>query len=350
MIRLAIIGAGGMANAHAQRFAAIPGCRVVACSDVVPGRAREFAARHGIPTAYTDTAEMLRREKLAGVSVVTTDRAHAPCALLALARGLHVMCEKPLADSLAAARRMAAAARRRRALTAVNFSYRNNPATQKAAALVAAGRLGRILHVEGHYLQSWLVSKGWGDWRSREALLWRLSTRHGSAGTLGDIGVHLYDLASFVAGDFAALACTLQTFAKGVRRIGPYVFDANDTMLTTVRFANGAVGTLAATRWATGHANTVALRVHGDRGALDLNLDRPAPDTLRVCFGKDIDKSQWQPVACPKTPDMYERFVRAIRTRRQGQTSFAGGAKVQAYLEYSARSARKGGVWLNING
>jgi predicted dehydrogenase len=348
MVRLAIIGTGGMANSHALRFKQIRGCRLLACADIVPGRAKAFAEKHGIPAAYEDAEAMLKREKLDGVSIVTTDRAHAPAALLAVKYGVHVMCEKPLAENLKNAKRMEAAARQKKLLTAVNFSYRNNPATQKAAELVAEGKIGRVIHVEGAYLQSWLVSKAWGDWHTAEAWQWRLSTKHGSAGTLGDIGVHLYDLASFVVGDFSELACKLATFDKGVKRIGPYVFDANDSMVTTVRFKNGALGTLHSTRWATGHNNTVSLRVYGDKGALDLNLDRPAPDTLRMCAGKDVDKAQWKQVKCPPTPNMYQRFVTSLKTGKQGQTSFAGAVKVQAYLESSAASAQNGSEFVKI--
>jgi predicted dehydrogenase len=348
MIHLAIIGTGGMANFHVTNFKAVKGCVIVACSDIVPGRAKAFAEKHGIPAAYEDAEKMLSREKIDGVSIVTIDRAHAPAALVAIRHGVHVMCEKPLADTLASARSMEKAARRKRLLTAVNFSYRNSPATQKAAEMVASGKLGRLRHVEGSYLQSWLVSKAWGNWRTSEAWLWRLSTRHGSAGTLGDIGVHLYDLASFVVGDFSELACTLETFDKGMKRKGPYVFDANDSLVTTVRFRNGAVGTLHSSRWATGHCNTVAIRVFGDRGGLDLNLDRPPPETLRVCLGKDVDKHAWKPVKCPPVPNMYQRFVRALQTGKQGQTSFAGGLKIQGYLDASFRSAKKGGIFLKV--
>lgn len=347
MIRLAIIGTGGMANSHAKSFAAIKGCKVVACCDIIPGRAKTFAEKHGIPAAYEDTRKMLDKETLDGVSVVTTDRAHAPAALLAIAHGVHVMCEKPLADSLQNARRMANAVRRKQLLTAVNFSYRDNPATQKAAELVACGKLGQIKHVEGSYLQGWLASTVWSN--CYEALLWRLSTKHGSAGTLGDIGVHLYDLASFVVGDFAALACILKTFDKGVKRIGPYVFDANDSVITTVRFRNGAIGVLHTTRWATGHSNTVALRVYGDKGALDLNLDRQPPETLRVCLGKDMNTAQWKAMKCPPTPSMYQRFVASLKTGRQGQTHFDGGARIQSYLHASVVSAKRNGRFIVLD-
>lgn len=310
MIRLAIIGSGNMANLHAQAFAAIKGCRVVACCDIIPARAEALARRYRIPAAYADARLMLQREKLDGVSIVTPDNAHA------------------------------AAARRHKRLTAVNFSYRNNPATQQAAALVAAGRLGRIIHVEGSYLQSWLVNRAWGDWHTDPTWQWRLSSKHGSAGTLGDIGVHLYDLAAFVVGDLAELACVLKTFAKDKQRIGPYVFDVNDSAISTVRFKNGALGTLHTTRWGVGHQNAVALRVYGDKGALDLNLDRPPPATLRVCCGRAIHTARWQPWPCPITPNNYQRFVTSLRTGRPGQTSFADGLKVQAYLAASFISSK----------
>jgi len=344
MIHLAIIGTGGMAHSHARSFQAIPGCQVVACCDIVAGKAAQFAQKFNIPAAYENVDEMLDKEKLDAVSIVTTDRAHCQPSLKAIARGLHVMCEKPLADNLRNARRMAEAARKKGILTAVNFSYRNAAASQKAAQIARSGKLGRILHVEGSYLQSWLPSKVWGDWRTIPALLWRLSTRHGSQGVLGDIGVHLYDLTYFVVGEFAELACELKTFPKGVRRIGPYVFDANDSMVTTVRFANGALGTLHSTRWASGHANTVSLRVWGEEGALDLNLDRPPESKLRACLGKKaVDAAAWKDVKCPSVPNMHQRFITSIKTGKQGQTSFEGGAVIQSYLHASLVAARKGG-------
>jgi len=347
MIRLGIIGCGGMAAAQAERFDEVKGCKVVACSDIVPGRAEAFAKKFRIPAVHEDTAKMLAAEELDGVSVVTIDSAHEEPVLQAIKRGLHVMCEKPLSTTLASAKKMAAAAKRGKLITAVNFSYRNSAATQKAADLVASGKLGRIMHVEGAYMQSWLPSKVWGDWHTMECWLWRLSTKHGSAGVMGDVGVHLYDLASFVVGDINEIHCNMKTFKKDKKRIGPYVFDANDSAMASVRFANGAIGTLNMTRWATGHANTVALRVYGDKGSLDLNLDRPAPETLRACLGKDVDKCAWKNLRCPQVPDMYQRFITAIRTGKQGQTSFAGGTKVQAYLDASFRSAAKQG-WVKV--
>ncbi len=88
-------------------------------------------------------------------------------------------------------------------------------------------------------------------------------------------------------------------------------------------------------RGAAHFRNTVSLNVYGDKGSIDLNLDRPAPDALKACFGENVE--------CPDTPNMYRRFVDSIREGRQGQTSFEGGVKVQAYLDASMRSAEVGG-------
>jgi len=158
-----------------------------------------------------------------------------------------------------------------------------------------------------------------------------MSARHGSLGVLGDVGVHLYDLVSFVAGDISEISCDLRHFDKDMNQLDDYVFDANESAVMNVRFAGGAMGTLHTSRWAIGHANTVSMSVYGDKGALDLNLDRPAPDTLKICVGEN-----------PDTPNMYRRFVDAIREGKQGQTSFEGAAKVQAYLDASLASAEAG--------
>ena len=143
MIKIAIIGTGSMAQTHAEHFQEIRGCKITACCDIIPGRAAQFAQKNGIPVSYESTVEMLDSEQLDCVSVVTPDHAHCEAVMPAIEHGLHVMCEKPLADNLADALKMEAAARDKGVITAVNFSYRNSPATQKAARFVASGKIGR---------------------------------------------------------------------------------------------------------------------------------------------------------------------------------------------------------------
>ncbi|NQT93362.1 MAG: Gfo/Idh/MocA family oxidoreductase [Lentisphaerae bacterium] len=334
MIKVAIVGTGGMAGSHAEWFQnRIKGCRVVACCDVVPERAKAFAARFGIPACYTDMDEMLRGEQLDAVSNVTPDRFHAPLTLKAIARGLHVLCEKPLATCYADARKMAVAAGKKGVMNMVHFSYRNSPAIHRAAQLVRDGKIGRVIHFDSSYLQSWLASKAWGDWRVDDNLGWRLSTGHGSMGVLGDLGVHIVDFATYAAGDVRNVHCRLKTFDKAPGgRIGKYVLDANDSAVITVELSNGALGVIHTSRWATGHANSLRLEVHGDKGALQLNLDESSGQ-IKLCLGRDVDSNKWKTVTVPGTPNIYQRFIKSIRTGRNDQPDFARGAAIQKILD-----------------
>ena len=333
MIKIAIVGTGGMANSHARAFAGTPGCRVVAACDILPERAEAFAEKHAIPDIFTDVDELLASADVDAVSCVTTDAAHAPVSLKAVAAGKHVLCEKPLATCYADARKMATAARRKGVVNMVNFSYRNSAAIHRARSLVEDGAIGRIMHVEASYLQSWLTSRHWGDWHGSPAWLWRLSTAHGSKGVLGDIGVHILDFASYAAGDIRSVDCLLKTFHKVKGNgLGEYRLDANDSAVITVELKGGAIGTIHTTRWATGHANSLLLRIYGDEGAIVVDLDR-SYDELRVCRGKDRDKQRWRTLKCRKVPTIYRRFIRSIRTGVNDQPDFARGAAIQKLLD-----------------
>jgi len=342
MIRLAIVGTGGMGNGHAATFQAMRGCKVVAACDVDGARVEAFASKHEIPKFYTDVDEMLADEKIDALSNVTPDAWHAPISLKAIAAGKHVLCEKPLATNYADAKKMADAARRKGVINMVNFSYRNSSAIQKAHDLVAQGEIGKIMHFEASYLQSWLTSQAWGDWQTSPAWLWRLSTKHGSLGVLGDIGVHIVDFASFPAGDLKTVNCRLKTFPKAPgNRVGEYVLDANDSAIITAELKSGAIGTIHTSRWATGHANSLRLRLHGDKGAIMVDLDQ-AYDTLQICRGEDINAARWQTMKCPKTPNNFERFIKSIRSGDNDQPDFARGAAVQKVLDACLESDRAG--------
>jgi predicted dehydrogenase len=322
-----------VAHFHATQFGEISGCQLVAACDVDEERVAAFAAKHAIPAFFTDLDVMLKTCGIDAVVVSTPDRFHAPVSLKALKHKKHVLCEKPLAVNYAEASGMARAAKRANVITMVHFTYRNAPVIHRAHQLIASGKLGQIVHVDASYLQSWLVSIEWGDWRKSPGLGWRLSTRHGSTGVLGDLGVHLIDFASYAAGEIKAVNAHLKAFTKikGTKH-GEYTLDANDTALMQVEFKNGALGMLHTTRWATGHLNSIQLLVCGTKGAIRINLDR-SKEKLEISTGEDLKPAKWKEIVCAKTPTIQQRFVTSIRTGRNDQPDFQRGAQIQKVLD-----------------
>jgi predicted dehydrogenase len=346
MIRVAIVGTGGIAGHHAGAFSRIPGCKLVAGCDVEEARVKAFCTQHKIPGAYTDIDVMLKEGGIDAVVNATPDRFHAPLSIKAINAGKHVLCEKPLALNYAEAMTMVEAAKKKGVINMVNFSYRNAAVIHKAHQLIAAGKLGEIVHVDASYLQSWLVQKSWGDWRT-QGWTWRLSTKHGSAGALGDIGIHLVDFATYAVGGIKSVNAHLKVFSaiKG-EKLGEYDLDANDTALMQVEFANGALGMMHVTRWATGHMNTIQLLVCGTKGALRINLDK-SQDKLEISTGKDLNSAKWKELSCPKTPSNYVRFIKSIRTGINAQPDFQTGANAQKVLDacFVSHAERK---WVNV--
>ena len=334
-VRVAILGTGGMANRHAELFKQIPGVQLVAACDVDRARVEAYAAKHGIPASgiFTDFAQLLRECPCDAVSNVTPDALHSPLSIQALKAGKHVLCEKPLGLDHAETKRMVAAAKKAGTVAMVNFSYRDWSALQAIAARVHAGEIGEIRHVEASYLQTWLSSPVWGDWRTSPGWLWRLSTKHGSKGVLGDVGVHIVDFVTFPAGPIKKVFAQLKAFPKAPKnRMGEYPLDANDSALIQVEFANGALGVIHTTRWATGHANRLALKLHGTKGALSFDSDLGA-DTYRACLGKDVATATWQEHKAKPTPNNHHRFIASIRSGQTDQPDFARGSDIQRVLD-----------------
>jgi predicted dehydrogenase len=331
-----------MAHTHASQFRGIRGCRLVAACDVDRSRAEAFAVKFGIPRVFTGIDALIEGADFDAASIVTPDAQHAPVALRCLRAGKHVLCEKPLATGYREALRMVAAARRAGTVNMVNLSFRNWAALEGVAEAVRRGEIGEVRHVEASYLQGWLLSRTWGDWRTTPALLWRLSTRHGSRGVLGDLGVHLVDFATYPAGPIARVHCRLKTYAKARGgRVGDYVLDANDSAVMVVEFENGAIGTLHTTRWCGGHVNHLFLRIAGSKGTVEMDSER-STTRYRICAGADLDGGRWRERSGPPVPDIYRRFIAAIRTGAHSAPDFARGAAVQRVLEACIASDSRG--------
>lgn len=341
-MRLLILGTGGMANSHANAFSKIEGVEIVGAVDVDPSRAKAFAAQHDIDQTFTSLEEAIDWGEFDAVTNVTPDKAHHPTTLALIAAGKHVLCEKPLAENYDKAAEMAEAAERSGLVTMVNLTYRNVAPLQKARELVLSGEIGRIRHLEASYLQSWLVSKAWGDWARESKWLWRLSTKHGSNGVLGDVGIHILDFAGYGAGSWVErVFARLKSFEKAPgNRIDEYDLDANDSFAMTVELENGAMGVIHASRWATGHLNELRLRLHGDRGALEV-VHTPQGSFLKGCLGEDVETAVWREIDAGTVPTNYQRFVEAVRAGQMVEPGFRHAANLQKVLDLAIETERE---------
>ena len=348
-VRILILGTGGMANNHADSFKAIEAVSVVGGIDTRAEQLAAFSDRHGIPNRFASIDEAIAWGEFDAVTNVTPDAAHYPTTLPFLAAGKHVLCEKPLATNEADADAMAAAAAKAGVVNMVNLSYRNVAALQKAAAMVREGAIGTVRHFEASYLQSWLTQPAWGHWDKESQWLWRLSTKHGSKGVLGDVGIHILDFATFIAGQSAReVSCRLATFHKAAGdQIGEYPLDANDSATMQVVLENGALGTVAATRFASGHLNDLRLRVYGDKGGLEVTWEKNISG-LRACLEPDLQSGTWHNVDAPVLATIYERFIAAIRGEGVADPDFARGAALQRLLDRAEQSAGQGGLSLPV--
>jgi predicted dehydrogenase len=335
--------------------------RLIVLSGRDADQVKSAADRYGWESHSTDWRAVVERDDIDIVDICTPGSSHAEIAIAALEAGKHVLCEKPLANSVAEAEAMAAAAEAaagRGVRAMVGFNYRRVPALTLAARLVADGRIGEVRQVRAQYLQDWLVDPS-------SPLNWRLRQETAGSGALGDIGAHIIDLAQFVTGQtITAVSGVLDTFirerpvAAGSAQVGPVTVD--DTALFTARFSNGALGTFTATRLAPGHGNGMGLAVDGTTGSIA--FDFPAMNELRFLDGNlpaeeagtrtitVTDSSHpylraWWPAGHVLgyehtfTHEIYD-FLAALGSGIAPAPSFADGLQVQRVLDAVTVSAR----------
>lgn len=260
-MRMAVIGCGVIGREHAATITALdPDCRLVLTVDVIPERARELAATHGVE-ATGSLAEALARPDIDAVAVCTPSGTHADLTVAALEAGKHVVVEKPLDVSVAAALRVAEAERRSDRTVTVISQHRFDPASRLVHQAVGEGRLGRL--TSGNASIAWWRSQGYydsGDWRGTWAL--------DGGGALMNQGVHTIDLLVWMLGR------PVEVFAW-TRCLAHEGIEVEDTAVATVRFASGALGVVHGTT-AAYPGLTARLQVHGDRGSAVIDDDRLA--------------------------------------------------------------------------
>jgi predicted dehydrogenase len=277
-LRLGMVGGGpGGFIGAVHRIAARLDDRfemVAAALSSDPERSRAAAADlHIAPDrAYGNFAEMAKAEaarpdRIDAVAIVTPNHLHYAPAKAFLEAGIHVICDKPLTTTLEDAIDLARIVRRTGLLFAVTHNYTGYPMVRQARQMVADGELGPIRVVQVEYAQDWLATPL--EKTGQKQAVWRTDpAQSGPAGSLGDIGTHAFNLASFVTGlNCSELAAELTTFVPG-RRL-------DDNVQIMLRFAEGARGQLWASQVATGNLNNLRLRVYGEKAGIEWRQEEP---------------------------------------------------------------------------
>jgi predicted dehydrogenase len=379
-----MIGHGFMGAAHSQgwrvapRFFDLPARTEMA---LLVGRNPESvaaaAATWGWADTSTDWRAAVERDDIDVVDIVTPGASHVDIAVAALDAGKHVLCEKPLANTVAEAERMADAAQRalqRGVFAMVGFTYRRVPAATLARDLVADGAIGEVRQVRAAYLQDWLVDP-------EVPLAWRLQKELAGSGALGDIGAHAIDLAQFITGQrLTSVSGVLETVVperpmlasssglSGTASDRRGAVTVDDVALFTGRFDTGVLGTFEASRMATGRKNSLRIEIAGSAGAVSFDLEdlnalgfydgtalgtRQGFTRILVTEPEHPYLSAWWPAGHLLGYEhgfshQAKDFVEAIAAGIQPEPSFAAGLQVQRVLAAVEESAASGSAWTAI--
>jgi predicted dehydrogenase len=383
-LRVAMVGHAFMGATHSQAWRTAPRVFDLPLTPemtVLCGRnesATEQAAdRLGWLSWSTDWREVVGRDDIDVIDICTPGDTHADIALAALAAGKHVLCEKPLANTVHEAEQMTTAAQdaeSRGVLSMVGFNYRRVPALALARKLISDGRLGRLHHIRAQYLQDWIVDPQF-------PLVWRLQKDRAGSGALGDIGAHIVDLAYYLTGQqLTGVSGLLETFvdkrplpaasaglsASGGAGFGDVTVD--DAAVFYGRTDGGALATFEATRFATGRKNSMRIEVNGSDGSVSFDFQEmnelqvydgtvPAVEAgfrrILVTEPEHPFLEAWWP---PGHGLGYEHtfvheiadFVRDVAAGRPPSPSFADGLTIQRVLDAVEQSSDNNGQWVPL--
>jgi predicted dehydrogenase len=335
------------------------------------------AAKFGWRSYETDWRTLVDRDDIGLVDICSPGGNHAEVAIAALGAGKHVLCEKPLANTVDEARAMveaAEAAAAKGVKSMVGFNYRRVPAAAFARQLVHEGKLGAIRHIRAVYLQDWIVDPEF-------PLVWRLQKDQAGSGALGDIASHIVDLTQYITGQtITGVSGLTETFIKerplvasteGLRGTGSTErgqVTVDDAALFVARLSGGAVATYEATRFALGRKNGLRIELNGEKGSLVFDLERL--NELELYLADDDNTTQgfrrvlvtepehpymsaWWPAGHiigwehSFTHEAYD-LVTAVGAGTDPAPSFADGLQVQLVLDAVERSAAAGSGWVEI--
>ncbi|GGG21091.1 Gfo/Idh/MocA family protein [Paenibacillus abyssi] len=371
-VRVGMVGYKFMGKAHSNAYRAlpmflpdVPKPEMKAICGRDPAGLEQARAQFGWETAETDWRKLVGRDDIDLIDINAPSDAHKEIAIAAAAAGKHLFCEKPLALTLADAREMLVAAENAGVKHMVGFNYRFAPAVQLAKKLVSEGRIGEIYHYRAWFLQDWIIDPEF-------PLVWRLQKEIAGSGSHGDLGAHLIDLARYLVGEFDEVIGMSETFikerpmpsamtglsAKGSKDAPRGEVTVDDATLFMTRFANGALGSFEATRFAAGHRCTNSFEINGSKGSIKFDFERL--NELQVYFSDDAEDVQgfrrvhatdaahaymdaWWPAGHSIgyehtfTHEVHE-LMKAIQEDRQPVPNFVDGVKCQEVLEAVDRS------------
>jgi predicted dehydrogenase len=339
------------------------------------------AERLGFASTETDWRRMIERDDIDLIDICTPGDSHAEIAIAALQAGKHVLCEKPLANTVQEAEQMAAAASAaaEHGVSAMcGFTYRRTPALALAHRLLEAGRIGTVRQVRAQYLQDWLADPD-------APMTWRLDKSKSGSGALGDLGAHLVDTAQWLIGqEITGVSAILETFVKsrplsgersGLGGHGDSAADAprgdvtvDDAALFTARFARGAAGVFEATRFALGRKNALRIEINGTDGSLAFDFEEN--NLLQFFDGTEqVEEQGFRRILVTEPEHPYLRawwppghglgyehgfthqvvdLLTAIAENRQPEPSFDDGLRVQRVLGAVEESAAHDSAWTTV--
>ncbi|MCR8632293.1 Gfo/Idh/MocA family protein [Paenibacillus radicis (ex Xue et al. 2023)] len=382
-VNVGMVGYKFMGKAHSNAYSRVnmffPNAPAAPVMKLICGRDREgveqAAKQFGWEGFVTDWRELLSGDDIDLVDINAPSNAHKEIAMAAARAGKHIFCEKPLALNLADSREMLEAAEEAGIKHMVGFNYRFAPAVQLAKKIISEGRLGTLYHFRAWFLQDWILDPEF-------PLVWRLQKDVAGSGSHGDLGAHLIDLAHYLVGDMSEVVGMSETFikdrpmptsmtglsAKGSADAPRGKVDVDDATLFLARFANGALGSFEASRFAAGHRCTNSFEINGSKGSIKFDFERL--NELEVYFTDDAADVQgfrrvlatdpahaymdaWWP---PGHTIGYEHtfvhemleMMQAIHEDRQPEPNFTDGVKCQQVLEAVELSVSER-RWVKVN-
>ena len=224
----------------------------------------EAARRYGFDGYATDWQSLVDDDRIKVFDNAGPNHLHGEPTIAAARAGKHVVCEKPLGRTADESYEIWQAVQQAGVKHLCAFNYRFVPALRLAREMIEGGELGEIFHFRARYLQEWITDPDF-------PMVWRLDRELAGSGALGDLGAHIIDLGRYLVGEIATVGGITKTFIAD--RPGGEV-DVDDAFEAFVEFEEGAVGTLEASRFATGRKNALALEVNGSKGSLIFDLER----------------------------------------------------------------------------